>query len=75
MRKKNPVLEKKRQEGYEAGFKVGIEHGRHAACVFFAEQFEGLEKVKGIGPKTMETIVKHFGREYFQELEKSSADK
>jgi hypothetical protein len=71
-RKVNPVLAKAREEGYKLGFKVGIEQGQNAACYFFADKFEGLEKVKGIGPKTIELIVNHFGREYFQEVKNES---
>ncbi|MFC3883776.1 hypothetical protein ACFOU2_09790 [Bacillus songklensis] len=65
-KKKNPVIEKARQEGFLAGQKVGFEHGKHTALYTFASKFEGLEKVKGIGPKTMELIVRHFGKEYFE---------
>jgi hypothetical protein len=69
-RKVNPVIAKAREEGYKLGFKVGIEQGQNAACVFFAQRFEGLEKVKGIGPKRMQQIVEHFGKEYFIKVEK-----
>lgn len=71
-RKVNPVLAKAREEGYKLGFKVGVEQGQNAACVLFAQQFDGLYKVKGIGPKTIELIVNHFGRQYFQEVKNES---
>jgi hypothetical protein len=70
VKKKNPVLEKARKEGYEMGFKVGYENGRKAgqmdATYTFAEKWKGLEKVPGIGPMMFERIIKHFGKEYFQ---------
>ena len=40
------------------------------ATQFFAERFEGLEKVPGIGPKTVKLFVEHFGKEYFREVKK-----
>jgi ERCC4-type nuclease len=67
VKKKNPVIEKARGEGYNEGFKNGFEHGKYTACVVFADKMEGLEHVNGIGPKIMDKIVKHFGQEYFEE--------
>jgi hypothetical protein len=67
VKKKNPVIEKARSEGYNEGFKFGFEHGKYSACVVFADKMEGLEHVNGIGPKMMEKIVQHFGKEYFEE--------
>jgi hypothetical protein len=67
VKKKNPVIEKARSEGYNTGFKNGFEHGKYSACVVFADKMEGLDKVAGIGPKIMEKIVHHFGKEYFEE--------
>jgi hypothetical protein len=66
---KNPVLEKVRQEAYNKGFKKGVEMGQDNACLIFASKFEGLQEVPGIGPKLMEKIVNHFGREYFEVVE------
>lgn len=70
--KKNPVIIKARQEGYNDGFKVGFEQGivqgRQNATYILATKFEGLNKVPGIGPKLLDKIVKHFGKEYFQEV-------
>lgn len=70
---KNPVIQKARKEGYQKGFEVGTKHGfeqgKYSACMYFAERFDGLEKVKGIGPKTMKIIVEHFGKEYFKGIE------
>ncbi|MFS0864102.1 hypothetical protein [Fredinandcohnia sp. 179-A 10B2 NHS] len=72
--KVNPVIVKARQEGYDSGYlngsQFGFEQGKYSACMFIASKFEGLEKVKGIGPKTMKLIVEHMGAEYFQEVKK-----
>lgn len=69
---KNPVLKQKYKEGYQKGFergsKLGFEQGKYSACMYFAERFDGLENVSGIGPKTMEIIVNHFGAEYFKKV-------
>lgn len=71
-KKKNPVIIKARQEGYNTGFKIGfeqgVESGRNNATYFLASRFDGLDKVPGIGPKMIEKIVKHFGKEYFEEV-------
>jgi hypothetical protein len=67
--KKNPVIEKAKKEGYEAGFKAGAKFGQENAVHILASKFEGLEKVNGIGPKTLELVVRHFGSDYFKELE------
>ena len=48
---RNPLLIKK----YEEGFKDGIEH----AANVIAKNFEGIENIKGIGPKTAEKIREH----------------
>ena len=65
---KNPIIQKAREEGYNDGFKNGQTFGRSVAIEFFALRFQGLNEVKGIGPKTMELIVNHFGKEYFKEV-------
>lgn len=69
-KKPNPVLQKAREEGYNQGFhagiKTGFEQGKYSACMHFADRFDGLEKVPGIGPKIMKKIVKHFGPELFE---------
>ncbi len=75
MKKKNPVIEKARQAGYEAGFKAGFENGceagdlggREKAVHFFANKFKGLEDVPGIGPATMKKIRAQLGDQYFEE--------
>jgi flagellar biosynthesis/type III secretory pathway protein FliH len=68
---KNPVIKKAREDGYNAGFnagvKTGFDQGKYSACMFFADKFDGLDKVPGIGPKMMKKIVEHFGKEYFEE--------
>lgn len=73
MKKKNPVIEKARKEGYEAGVKVGFQlgeqNGIQKAIDFFTSKFEGLENVEGIGPKTFEKIVRQLGEEYFMKGE------
>ncbi|GEN30258.1 ERCC4-type nuclease [Cerasibacillus quisquiliarum] len=48
---RNPLLIKR----YEEGFKDGIEH----AANVIAKNFEGIENIKGIGPKTAEKIREH----------------
>ena len=59
---KNPVLEKKRQEGYTDGFNKGYELGKaHALKV--SEQVVNklvvdLKNVDGIGDKTYQKILK-----------------
>ncbi|MBO1515583.1 hypothetical protein [Metabacillus bambusae] len=72
MGKKNPVIVKARQEGYNDGFKIGfeqgVETGRINATYILASRFDGLNKVPGIGPKMLQKIVNHFGKEYFQEV-------
>ncbi|GGB41522.1 hypothetical protein GCM10011409_18800 [Lentibacillus populi] len=62
---KNPVLKKKFEEGYRLGFDKGTKHGIEQAVNFFAVKFEGLEKVPGIGKKTMEKIRQQLGEHYF----------
>lgn len=66
---KNPIIEKARSEGFEKGSKLGFEQGKYSACMYFADRFDGLDKVPGIGPKVMEKVVKHFGSEYFQKVD------
>jgi len=63
---KNPVLQKKFDEGYAKGFMKGSEYGRDQAVNFFADKFEGLESVPGIGSKTLRKIRNHLGEEYFR---------
>ncbi|WLR53573.1 hypothetical protein LC048_13680 [Mesobacillus subterraneus] len=73
-KKVNPVIAKAREEGYQEGYRkgthFGFDQGKYSACMLFADKFDGLEKVPGIGPKMMEKIVNHFGKEYFQEVKK-----
>jgi flagellar biosynthesis/type III secretory pathway protein FliH len=72
-KKPNPVIERARQEGYnngfELGFKSGVEIGKEEACNILASKFDNLQKVPGIGPKMLEKVVNHFGREYFKSNE------
>lgn len=70
VKKKNPVIEKAKKEGYEAGFKVGHEMGIQKAIDFFIDKFEGLEELEGIGPKTLEKIRKQLGDQYFAKGER-----
>lgn len=67
-KKPNPVLQKAREESYNKGFTKGFEMGQEHATMILADKFDGLEKVPGIGPKLMEKIVNHFGREYFEKV-------
>ena len=71
MKKKNPVIEKAKQEAFNEGFlkgsKTGFEHGKYSACMYFADKFDGLYNVPGIGPKTAEKVISHFGEEFFNE--------
>lgn len=68
----NPAIVNARQEGYNNGFNIGfgqgVVTGRNEATYILAAKFDGLNKVPGIGPKMMDKIVSHFGREYFQEV-------
>lgn len=68
-KKINPVLQKKYQEGYEKGFEVGVEVGIAKAAGFFAEKFEKLQDMHGIGPKTLEKFREAFGEHYFRRVE------
>jgi hypothetical protein len=63
---KNPVIQKAKQEAYNIGFLKGQQFGRDVTTEYFAHKFNGLDSVKGIGPKTYELVVKHFGIEFFQ---------
>lgn len=71
--KKNPVIDRARKEGYDIGFKNGVEIGRvlgrDATTAFIEERFNGLHLIPGIGPKLYEKIVHHFGIEYFKKVE------
>lgn len=68
-KKKNPVIVKAREAGFKDGYTLGTQHGKDSACLFFADKFDGLDQVPGIGPKTLEKVVEHFGREYFVKVE------
>lgn len=72
-KKKNPVIDKARKEGYDSGFTIGfqtgVEIGKEEACNILATKFDGLDKLPGIGPKMMKKIVTHFGKEYFKEVQ------
>lgn len=68
-KKINPVLQKKYQEGYEKGFEVGVEVGIAKAADFFAEKFEKLQDMPGIGPKTLKKFREAFGEHYFRRVE------
>jgi flagellar biosynthesis/type III secretory pathway protein FliH len=67
--KVNPVIEKARKEAYEAGFKNGLAAGEvsgiNKAIGFFMDKLDGLETVKGIGPKAIDKIKKQIGEQYF----------
>lgn len=63
-RSKNPVLQKK----YDEGFMKGYEVGRDQAVSFFVDKLKGLEHVEGIGPKTLDKIINQLGHQYFREV-------
>jgi len=65
-RPKNPLLQQKFDEGYA----LGIQHGIQKSTSFFIEKFEGLENVKGVGPKTLAIIRNQLGNQYFEEVKK-----
>jgi hypothetical protein len=69
LQKKNPVLEQKYREGYERGMENGIELGKESAIYYFASRFDNLDKVKGIGPKTIKLVVEHCGEQYFKTID------
>jgi 5'-3' exonuclease len=48
----------------------GEEIGINKATNFFKKRFDGIYDVPGIGEKTVEKLVKHFGKEYFEKVEK-----
>ncbi|PAD69914.1 hypothetical protein CHH83_05770 [Bacillus sp. 7586-K] len=72
MGKKNHHIEKVKKEEYNNGYKQGYEHGKVAGIKMstrtIGAKFNGLDKVPGIGPKLIEKISTHFGKEYFQEV-------
>jgi flagellar biosynthesis/type III secretory pathway protein FliH len=72
-KRKNPVLDKVRKEGYENGFQIGFEAGERMgaqkAIDFFISKLEGLPDVPGIGPETIKKIKKQIGNQYFGEGE------
>ena len=79
---KNPLLEKKFQEGIlkgielgkalgkEEGREEGRQEGREIATNWFIGKIEGLVKVPGIGPKIFEKFVNHFGPEFFKKVKR-----
>lgn len=73
MGKRNPVLDKARKEAYEIGFKngmdIGVKTGIQQTSDFFAQKFDEIGKIPGIGPKTVEKFVNAFGREYFVKVD------
>jgi hypothetical protein len=67
---KNPLLEKKFQEGYNQGFKLGKDVGIATAVDFIATKLEALHQMPGVGTKTIEKLKKALGEEYFKEIDK-----
>ena len=65
-RNRNPLLQKKFDEGYA----LGMEHGIQKSVDFFTEKFKGLHEVEGIGEKTMKKIIDQLGHQYFEEVGK-----
>lgn len=64
---KNPILQKKFDEGYTIGFQEGAEFGRSQAINFFVDKFDGLENAPGVGEKTLRKIKNQLGSHYFKE--------
>lgn len=67
---KNPLLEKKFQEGYNKGFVAGKNAGIAVAVDFVASKFAELQDMPGVGPKTLSKFRDAFGPEYFKEIDK-----
>lgn len=61
MKKKNPVLQKK----FDEGFEKGVMAGREQAISFFIDRFKELNDVPGIGEKTLIKIQEQLGEKYF----------
>ena len=55
-KRKNPVLEKKYEEGKWAGIQLATD--------YYLARFEELKKVPGIGPKTQEKILEVMFKSY-----------
>lgn len=79
---KNPLLQKKYDEGRAAGIKAclemnklsfsdgydqGLKEGIARSTAFFMEKFEGLKDVEGIGPKTIQRLKEQLGEQYFED--------
>ncbi|MFE8697947.1 hypothetical protein ACFYKT_16520 [Cytobacillus sp. FJAT-53684] len=71
--RKNPVIQKAREEGKLEGYQLGLKHGEtrgiQKTVDYVAERFEKLSEAPGIGPKTAAKIKAIFGPEYFKEGE------
>jgi len=61
-RNRNPLLQKK----YDEGYKQGVIDGSKNTIDYFSKKLEQLEKQKGIGPKTMQRIIDALGADYFK---------
>ncbi|MER2154750.1 MAG: hypothetical protein ABS917_11195 [Solibacillus sp.] len=59
---KNPLLQKKFEEGRAIGRKEGIAQ----STAFFVEKFKALEQMPGVGPKTLEKVKEALGKQYFK---------
>lgn len=70
-KKKNPVIEKAREEAYNQGFRIGLEHGRGHTTAFFLEWIEKLTEIPGIGEKRAHSIANHFLAQYGSDAEKA----
>ena len=72
-KKKNPLLEKKFNEGAALGYDQGFQDAKRKSAALFAVKLERLEDVKGIGQKTLEKIVASM-QEPLTEGEKQKAE-
>lgn len=51
MKKKNPILQKKYDEGYKDGFEQGVFFGKEMVKEI-GKRVESIKEIKGIGEKT-----------------------
>lgn len=78
MKKENPVLKKKYEEGHLAGFNAGTQAGhkkgyslgKKAGAALLAVKMERIERIPGIGPKRIKQIFDALGPEFSDEEQK-----
>lgn len=66
---KNPVIQAAFDKGKKEGYALGLAHGRSEGqaktILVVAEKLKNLPTIPGVGPKTMDKFIEHFGRKYF----------